>query len=77
MIRKYFDHAFASIPAEEFLPLFEGRFFASSQSMLVKTSALVNSAREQLWLNLGCFNLGVFSAERIKHNANQLVHAYS
>ena len=75
VIRKHFDHAFASIPAEEFLSylkgalpalksIYVGENFRFGQKRAGDVATLVES---------GCaLNLGVFSAERIKHNGEPI-----
>ncbi|MEC8613968.1 MAG: riboflavin biosynthesis protein RibF [Verrucomicrobiota bacterium] len=75
VIRKHFDHAFASIPAEEFLSylkgalpalksIYVGENFRFGQKRAGDLATLVES---------GCaLNLGVFSAERIKHNGEPI-----
>ena len=75
VIRKHFDHAFASIPAEEFLrylkgalpalkSIYVGENFRFGQKRAGDVATLVES---------GCaLDLGVFSAERIKHNGEPI-----
>ncbi len=75
VICKHFDHAFASIPAEEFLrylkgalpalkSIYVGENFRFGQKRAGDVATLVES---------GCsLNLGVFSAERIKHNGEPI-----
>ena len=75
VICKRFDHAFASIPAEEFLcylkgvlpalkSIYVGENFRFGQKRAGDVATLVES---------GCaLNLGVFSAERIKHNGKPI-----
>ena len=75
VIRKHFDHTFASIPAEDFLSylkgalpalksIYVGENFRFGQKRAGDVATLVES---------GCaLNLGVFSAERIKHNGEPI-----
>jgi riboflavin kinase/FMN adenylyltransferase len=75
VIRKRFDRAFASIPAEDFLgelkralpalkAIYVGENFRFGQKRAGDVATLVQSGR-----GLG---LGVFSAERIKHNGEPI-----
>ena len=75
VIRKHFDHAFASIPAVEFLrylkgalpalkSIYVGENFRFGQKRAGDVATLVESGR--------ALNLGVFSAERIKHNGEPI-----
>ena len=72
MIRKHFDHAYASIPAERFLAelkqalpalraIYVGENFRFGQARACST--LIESGKQ--------LGLGVFSAERIKHNGER------
>ena len=75
VIRKHFDHAFASIPAEEFLSYLKGALPPLSQSMLAKTFALAKSVREtwRLWLNPGAlWTLACSALNVLNITANRL-----
>ncbi|MDQ8194359.1 riboflavin biosynthesis protein RibF [Coraliomargarita sp. SDUM461004] len=75
VIRKHFDHAFASIPADRFLSqlqdalpalksIYVGENFRFGQKRAGDVSTLIESGR--------LLGLGVFSAERIKHNGQPI-----
>ena len=75
VIRKHFDRAFASIPAEQFLQqlklalptlksIYVGENFRFGQKRAGDVATLIASGRE--------LGLGVFSAERIKHNGEPI-----
>lgn len=75
VIRKHFDRAYASIPAESFLvelkkalpslkSISVGENFRFGQKRLGDVALLIESGRE--------LGLGVFSAERIKHNGEPI-----
>ena len=75
VIRKHFDRAFASIPAEDFLgelkkalpalkSIYVGENFRFGQKRSGDVGTLVQSGR--------ALGLGVFSAERIKHNGDPI-----
>lgn len=75
VIRKHFDRAFASIPAKDFLgelkqalpalkSIYVGENFRFGQKRAGDVGTLIQSGRE--------LGLGVFSAERIKHNGEPI-----
>ncbi len=75
VIRKHFDRAYASIPAEIFLAelkqalpalqaIYVGENFRFGQKRAGDVSTLIESGKE--------LGLGVFSAERIKHNGEPI-----
>lgn len=75
VIRKHFDHDFASIPAEQFLQqlkvalpalksIYVGENFRFGQKRAGNVATLIASGRE--------LGLGVFSADRIKHNGEPI-----
>jgi riboflavin kinase/FMN adenylyltransferase len=75
VICKHFDAAFASIPANQFLrqlknalpalkSIYVGENFRFGQKRIGNVGTLIASGRE--------FGLGVFSAERIKHNGEPI-----
>ncbi|MGB0415123.1 MAG: riboflavin biosynthesis protein RibF, partial [Coraliomargarita sp.] len=75
VIRKHFDRAYASIPAETFLAelkqalpalqaIYVGENFRFGQKRAGDVSTLIESGKE--------LDLGVFSAERIKHNGEPI-----
>jgi riboflavin kinase/FMN adenylyltransferase len=75
VICKHFDAAFASIPANQFLrqlknalpalkSIYVGENFRFGQKRIGDVATLIASGRE--------FGLGVFSAERIKHNGEPI-----
>ncbi|MGZ0656810.1 riboflavin biosynthesis protein RibF [Coraliomargarita sp. W4R72] len=75
VIRKHFDHAFASIPADQFLKqlknalpalksIYVGENFRFGQKRAGDVATLIESGRQ--------LGLGVFSAERIKHNGEPI-----
>lgn len=75
VICKHFDRAFASIPADQFLrqlknalpalkAIYVGENFRFGQKRTGDVSLLIESGRE--------LGLGVFSAERIKHNGEPI-----
>lgn len=75
VIRKHFDRAYASIPAETFLAelkqalpalqaIYVGENFRFGQKRAGDVSTLIESGKE--------LGLGVFSAERIKHNGEPI-----
>jgi riboflavin kinase/FMN adenylyltransferase len=75
VIRKHFDRAFASIPADQFLrqlknslpalkSIYVGENFRFGQKRAGDVATLIASGRE--------LGLGVFSAERIKHNGEPI-----
>ncbi len=75
VIRKHFDRAFASIPADQFLrqlknslpslkSIYVGENFRFGQKRAGDVATLIESGRE--------LGLGVFSAERIKHNGEPI-----
>lgn len=75
VIRKHFDHAFASIPAEQFLghlkaalpalkSIYVGENFRFGQKRAGDVATLIESGR--------ALKLGVFSAERIKRNGKAI-----
>lgn len=75
VIRKHFDRAFAAIPAEDFLgelkqalpalkSIYVGENFRFGQKRVGDVGTLIQSGRE--------LGLGVFSAERIKHNGEPI-----
>jgi len=75
VIRKHFDSAFASIPADEFLAqlkqalpslksIYVGENFRFGQKRAGDVSTLIESGR--------ALKLGVFSADRIKHNGEPI-----
>jgi riboflavin kinase/FMN adenylyltransferase len=75
VIRKHFDRAFASIPADDFLAhlkqalpalksIYVGENFRFGQKRAGDVDTLIASGRQ--------LGLGVFSAERIKHNGEPI-----
>ncbi|WPJ94063.1 riboflavin biosynthesis protein RibF [Coraliomargarita algicola] len=75
VIRKHFDHDFASIPADQFLgrlkaalpalkSIYVGENFRFGQKRAGDVATLIRSGRE--------LGLGVFSADRIKHNGEPI-----
>ena len=75
VICKHFDHAFASIPADQFLSqlkyalpalksIYVGENFRFGQKRVGDVATLIESGQ--------ALNLGVFSAERIKHNGEPI-----
>ena len=75
VIRKHFDHAFASIPADQFLSqlkqalpalksIYVGENFRFGQKRAGDVATLIASGRE--------LGIGVISAERIKHNGEPI-----
>ena len=75
VIRKHFDRAYASIPAESFLAelkqavpsleaIYVGENFRFGQKRAGDVSTLIESGKQ--------LGLGVFSAERIKHNGEPI-----
>lgn len=75
VIRKHFDHAFASIPADQFLAqlkqalptlksIYVGENFRFGQKRTGDVATLIASGRE--------LRIGVISAERIKHNGEPI-----
>lgn len=75
VIRKCFDHSFASIPAEEFLSqlkaglpalksIYVGENFRFGQKRAGSVQTLIDSGR--------ALGLGVFSVDRIKHNGEPI-----
>jgi riboflavin kinase/FMN adenylyltransferase len=75
VIRKHFDRAFASIPADDFLAqlkqalpalksIYVGENFRFGQKRMGDVDTLIASGRQ--------LGLGVFSAERIKHNGEPI-----